>query len=284
MMKIALLAACLVVCMVAACRPPEYPEGPRDPDTDLSRKKDPINKRDLPVLHGIVESTLKELVAALPESRRRSLAHVRLEISDRAGDVNAFATCDGDQPVVGISDGLITIAARLATSKAIDEIMETDDTRELMRKVATPEGPPKKTRYDLDREKLGRQHMWFVEQIAFALAHELAHHYLGHLSCGRIEAGGPDVLGQLLPIFDQTKELEADAEGVMNLLGVRKDKHGYEWSENGAILVLQMIKSQRELGPRDIIFAFEQTHPLPEVRIPVVILTAEIWNAPSGRP
>ena len=276
-MKIALLAAWLV----AACHPPEYPEGPRDPDLDLSRTKDPINKRDLPILHGIVESTLRELVAALPEDRRRAIAQVRLEISERAGDVNAFATCDGDQPVVGVSDGLITIAARLATSKAIDEIMATDDTRELMRKVATPEGPPKKTRYDLDRDKLGRQHMWFVEQIAFALGHELAHHYLGHLSCGSIGVGGPDVLGQLLPIFDQPKELEADTEGVVNLLGVRKDRNGYEWSEEGAILVLQMIKAQRELGPRDIIFAFEQTHPLPEVRIPVVILAAEIWN---GRP
>ena len=157
--------------------------------------------------------------------------------------------------------------------------MATDDTRELMRKVATPEGPPKKTRYDLDRDKLGRQHMWFVEQIAFALGHELAHHYLDHLSCGF--QGGGDVLGQLLPIFDQTKELEADAEGVQNLLGVRKDKHGYEWSENGAILVLQMIRAQRDLGPREIIFAFEQTHPLPEVRIPVVIMTAEVLN---GRP
>lgn len=279
-MTIARFVGCVVA--LAACHPPAYPEGPRDPDPDQSRTKDPINKRDLPVLHGIVESTLKELVAALPGHQRSSLQHVRLEISDRAGDVNAFAMCEGDQPIVGISDGLITIAARLATSKAIDEIMATDETRELMRKVTTPEGPPKKTRYDLDRDKLGRQHQWFVEQIAFALGHELAHHYLGHLSCGSAQGG--DVIGQLLPIFDQAKELEADTEGVLNLLSVREDKHGYEWSENGAILVLQMIKAQRELSVREIIFAFEQTHPLPEVRIPVVIMAAEIWSAPSGRP
>ena len=275
----------VAACLATACHPQaEYPEGPRDPDLDLSRNKDPINKRDLPVLRTIVDSTLKELVAALPADQRHAFKDVRLEISDRAGEVNAFATCDGTQPVVGISDGLITIAARLASSKAIDEIMATDETRELMRKVTTPEaGPPKKTRYDLDRDKLGRQHMWFVEQIAFALGHELAHHYLGHLSCATLEAGGPDILGQLLPIFDQAKELEADAGAVRNVLAVRKDKHGYEWSENGAILVLQMIKAQRELTAREIIFAFEQTHPLPEVRIPVVITTAEVWLATGGR-
>ena len=274
--------ACLMV-LLSACQPPREPEGPRDPDPDSSRWKDPINKRDLPVLHRIVESTLKELVAALPADRRQSFQHVRLEISDRAGDVNAFAMCEGDQPIVGISDGLITIAARLASSKAIDEILATDDTRDIMRKITEPEGTPKKTRYDLDRDKLGRQHMWFVEQIAFALGHELAHHYLGHLSCASMEGGAPDVLGQLLPIFDQAKELEADAGAVRNVLAVRKDKHGYEWSENGAILVLQMIKAQRELTAREIIFAFEQTHPLPEVRIPVVITTAEVWHATGGR-
>ena len=281
MMTIARLV--LTACLAAACHPPEYPEGPRDPDLDTSRAKDPINKRDLPVLHTIVESTLKELVAALPADQRQAFKDVRLEISDRAGEVNAFAMCDGEQPVVGISDGLIMIAARLASSKAIDEIMATDETRELMRKVTTPEGPPKKTRYDLDRDKLGRQHMWFVEQIAFALGHELAHHHLGHLGCASRDMDGPDIIGQLLPIFDQAKELEADAGAVRNVLAVRKDKHGYEWSENGAILVLQMIKAQRELTAREIIFAFEQTHPLPEVRIPVVITTAEVWLATGGR-
>ena len=271
----------IAACVVAACHAPEYPEGPRDPDLDLSRTKDPINQRDLPVLHTIVDSTLRELVAALPEDRRRGFANVQLEISNRAGDVNAFAMCEGDRPVVGISDGLITIAARLASSKAIDDITATDDTRELMRKVTAPEGTPRKTRYDLDREKLGRQHMWFIEQIAFALGHELAHHYLGHLSCAST-GGSPDLLGQLLPVFDQAKELEADAGGVRNVLAVRTDKHGYAWSENGAILVLQMMKAQRDLTAREIIFAFEQTHPLPEVRIPVVTTTAEVWHATDG--
>ena len=228
------------------------------------------------MLRQIVESTLQELIAALPEGRRRELAHVQLEISDRAGDVNAFATCNGSEPLVGISEGLVTIAARLATSKALDEILATDDTRELMRKVEAPEPAPKRTPYDLDRDKLGRQHMWFVEQIAFALGHELAHHYLGHLACGAHAGAHP--LGQL-PVFDQARELEADAEAVRNLLAVRRDRHGYRWSEHGAILVLQMIKAQRELSAREVIFAFEQTHPLPEIRIPVVIATAEIWHA-----
>ncbi|MEJ7603167.1 MAG: M48 family metalloprotease [Kofleriaceae bacterium] len=273
--------ACLFVVMVA-CQPPREPEGPRPPDPDSSRWKDPINKRDLPVLRQIVESTLKELIAAMPEGRRLGLEYLQLEISDRAGAVNAFATCSGSEPLIGISEGLITIAARLATSKALDEILETDATRDLMREVSAPEPVANTTPYDLDRDKLGRQHMWFVEQIAFALGHELAHHSLSHLSCtSHGDALGS--VGQLLPVFAQATELEADAEAVRNLLAVRRDQHGYAWTENGAILVLQMFKAQRERSVHDIIFAFEQTHPPPEVRIPVVITTAEIWNATDGR-
>lgn len=268
-----------VATLLAACAFPQKPP-PRPPDLDQTRVADPINKRDLPTLHKVVEMTLRELVAALPEDRRRAVDGVKLEISDLAGDVNAFAVCGGNGPVVGISDGLIRIAARLASSKAIDEILETDTTREEMRTI-TEEEHPHANPYDLDRDKLSRQHALFVEQIGFALGHELAHHYLGHLRClggGEVDIG----LGELLPVFDQAKELDADREGVRNVLRVRRDRHGYRWREDGAILVLQMVKAQRELSLREIVLSFEATHPLPEIRLPVITTTAEIWLSTNG--
>ena len=271
--------------------------GPRDPGPtipvairDPAAATDPINMTDGTLLFRHSQRILGELIAALPEDRRARVANLTLTSDNRLGDVNAFATCDEDGgPMIGISDGMITIAAHLAMGTATDEIFETDKARDYLGWLgAHGLDPPPVAFYDAayhtDPRKVARQREVFEEQIAFVLGHELAHHYLGHLVCN--SSGGVEELGQVaadnVPAFNQIAELAADTAATKNLLAAGVARTGYTWTEHGALLVIAAFNRHTETTISDVVLAFERTHPLPYVRVPVITLAAEMWHSSGG--
>jgi hypothetical protein len=271
--------------------------GPRDPGPTLpvpirdpALATDPINMTDTPLLFRHSQRVLGELIAALPDDRRARVAAVTLATDNRLGDVNAFATCDEDgAPMIGISDGMITIAAHLAMGTATDELFETDKAREYLawlqaRGLDPPPVAFYAAAYHTDPRKVARQREVFEEQLAFVLGHELAHHYLGHLACN--SRSGVEELGQVaadsVPAFNQIAELAADTAATKNLLAAGVARTGYTWTEHGALLVIAAFNRHDATTASDVLFAFERTHPLPHVRVPVITLAAELWHSSGG--
>jgi hypothetical protein len=261
------------------------------PIRDPGAAGDPINMTSQPLLFRHSQRVLAELIAALPDDQRARVANLTLTSDNRLGDVNAFATCSEDgSPMIGISDGIITIAAHLAMGTATDELFETDKAREYLVWLSQHglDPPPVafySPAYHTDPRKVARQKEVFEEQIAFVLGHELAHHYLGHLACNSA-SGGLDELGQIaadnVPAFNQIAELAADTAATKNLLAAGVARTGYTWTEHGALLVLAAFNRNDAIGVSDVLLAFERTHPLPVVRVPVITLAAELWYSSGG--
>lgn len=140
-----------------------------------------------------------------------------------------------------------------------------------------------------DGRKVARQHQVFHEQLAFVLGHELAHHYLGHTGCangGASRGVHPSDLGRLLsramPVFNQPNEIAADVAGTNNLLTAGSRRGDYRWTEGGAVLTLQFFAGLDSLTPASIVFAFENSHPHPLLRQPIVQGTANTWRLTGG--
>lgn len=271
--------------------------GPRDPGPtipvairDPAFATDPINMTDQRLLFRHSQRILGELVAALPDDRRARLANLTLTSDNRLGHVNAFATCDDEgAPMIGIGDGMITIAAHLAMGTATDELFETDKAREyLVWLSARGLSPPPVAFYDAtyhtDPRKVARQRELFEEQIAFVLGHELAHHYLGHLACNT--SSGIEEIGQVaadnVPAFNQIAELAADTAATKNVLAAGVARTGYTWTEHGALLVIAAFNRHDATTASDVVLAFERTHPLPHLRVPVITIAAELWYSSGG--
>jgi hypothetical protein len=138
-----------------------------------------------------------------------------------------------------------------------------------------------------DVTRRARQHHLFDEQLAFVLGHELAHHHLGHLPCtGRPGPLGSAELARALsfevPLFNQPNESAADVAGVNNLLSAGRSQPGGAWTEGGALLTLRFFDAVSGLRGADLIFAFQRSHPLPAVRIPIVQQSANAWRLSGG--
>jgi hypothetical protein len=243
-----------------------------------------------------------ELIAALPSAARARVTGIPFVSDPTVGEVNAFAACD-DQglPLMAISDGLLDVEAHIAQYRAIDELFGTrkvDEYEQLLAQHQQPNQPVYRPgpgfttpSQDNDPRKLVRQHEIFDEQLAFVLGHELAHHHLGHTGCANgqgVSRGGltPGDLGRLLsrtvPLFNQPNELAADVAGVQNLLTAGTRRQGHRWTEGGAVLTLQFFAAVDQLTPTSIVFAFERTHPLPLIRLPIVQSTANTWRLTGG--
>ena len=262
-----------------ACTPPPGSSIPR-PVADPSAAKDPINRINVAQLEAHAQSILRELVAALPADKRARVGGYELQFDNALGDVNAYATCGEDQtPIVAVSDGLLVVAAHLAMSTATDEVFETEKRGEYLDWLSEHGAKPPPPgfyapAFHTDRQKIARQREIFDEQVAFILGHELAHHYLGHLGCTSLElATLPDV-----PIFEQAEELAADGAAVRNLLSAGARRGGYTWTQDGALLVLAAFHARMQITVRTIVFAFERTHPLPALRMPLITTTADLWK------
>lgn len=272
----------LVVVLVAACNPPAGPTIPR-PVADPRAAFDPINRLRVPQLQAHAQTVLDELVAALPEDKRVHVSGYELQFDNALGDVNAYATCgQGGTPIVAVSDGLLLIAAHLAMSTATDEVFETEKRSQYLDWISEHgiDAPPPgfySPAFHTDRAKIARQRQIFDEQLAFILGHELAHHYLGHLGCK--SDGDPAVEAtEGVGLFDQASELAADVAAVKNILAAGKRRAGYEWTEDGALLVLGAFQARTEITVKTIVFAFERTHPIPAVRMPLITTTADLWK------
>ncbi len=289
-MGTAVVRALLLISVgVAGCHPPSGVTIPA-PVGDASLARDPINVVHIPSLRINSERVLRELVAALPADQRTRIASIALVSDNALGDVNAYATCDAGGPFIAISDGMLMVAAHLANTTATDEFFATElGVRYLdWLEKHSIEAPPVTfyaTDYQTDRRKVLRQHELFDEAIAFVLAHELAHHYLGHLACNS-DGGVVEEVGQIasdsVPLFNQTTEVAADVAAVKNVLAAGVARTGYTWSEDGALLVIAAFNRRHPLTAADLLFGFERSHPIPHVRVPVITSTAELWHNTGG--
>lgn len=273
---------------LTACTPRDPAATLVAPTRDPALATDPINATEVAALHRHAEHVLAELIAALPDRHRARVADMTLIRDNALGDVNAYATCTPDGPIVAVSDGLLTIAAHLAMGTATDELYETDTARAYLGWLATRGLTPPPVHfyaaaYHTDRRKVLRQHEVFDEQLAFILGHELAHHYLGHLPCT-----GASVLDELgraateIPVFNQAAELAADTAAIKNLLAAGVQRDGYAWTEDGALLVIAAFNRHHATTAKDVFHAFERSHPFPHLRAPAITLAAEMWHSSGG--
>lgn len=254
---------------------------------------DPFNRADTDALRFRANVVMHELIAALPEDTRARL-DVTLVADAMGGAVNAYATCASQtEPIVAISDALLHIEAQLAIARASDDLFGTEKRRAYIRWIAErgkqPVTAPPEAFWDsqahLDPRKLSLQRAYFDEQIAYVIAHELAHHYLGHLAC----AGDGSILQEIgrvasneVPLFSQAAEIAADVKGIKNVLAAGKRRRDYAWTEEGALVFFEFLTKWRELTASDIVLAFERTHPWPIVRLPIITSTAELWHSSGG--
>lgn len=272
-------ALSLVVLGLAACGPPPGPEIPV-PVADPRAAVDPINRLHVAQLEAHTRTVLGDLVAVLPADKRALVEGYALVFDNELGDVNAYSTCGtGGEPILSVSDGMLLVAAHLAMSTATDEVFQTEKRSAYLDWISEHGAKPPPPgfyapAFHTDREKVARQREIFDEQIAFILGHELAHHYLGHLRCDALDLdAAPDV-----PLFEQAEELAADVAAVKNLLSAGAQRAGYEWTEAGALLVLSAFHARMNVSVRTVVFAFERTHPLPALRMPLITTTADLWK------
>lgn len=239
---------------VACAMPP-----PLTPQPIASR--DPLITGELDALHVAAEHTLSTLVAALTPAQQARLGGLTLAFD--GGDVNAYATCSGsDLPLVIVTDSLLELARQLAVARAYDETYGTDRVHDYATWRANH--PDDVAPLAADRRTLDEARVLFTEELAYVIGHELGHHYLGHLNCGGFNHANP------IRLFDQADELASDAAGIKNTLATGL------WSEAGAVLVLQFFRTEQTL--EQVALAFEQTHPLAEIRLPTVTATADLWR------
>ena len=270
-----------VVVAVCACTPlTQVPPPKPSPIHDRAVAKDALHTGSLEPLHAMAQKTLAALVDVLGDAKKHAVENVLLDFDFGGGitDVNAYATCAGDRPTVTVTDGLLEILRQLALAHATDEVFGTDRMETYMRWSLSHHGqvPPVDQLYGDDRRVSELAWSLFVDELAFVIGHELAHHYLGHLDCHSAQIG--QLALRVVPLFSQAAELAADAGSVENTLEVGRDK---EWTEDGAILVIQFFRSQQTI--EGVVLAFIRTHPLAEIRLPTITVTADIWRATGGR-
>lgn len=264
---------------------------------------DPINNVDIAWLRNEAGSIMGELMAALPAANQQKVKNIPFFADPTVGEVNAFAACDDQgQPLMAITDGLLEVQAHIAQFKATDETFGTNKLDQYLTLLANQQQPGKPVvrpqagfadpAQHVDGRKVQRQHQLFEEQVAFVLGHELGHHYLGHTGCANGSGTGsrgvsPADLARLasnvIPLANQPNELASDAAGTNNLLTAGARRQGYKWTETGALLTLDFFARLDQLTPVSILFSFERTHPIPQIRRPLVQATANSWRASGGQ-
>ncbi len=282
--------------------PAQKPASPADQPVMGPQPNDPITLVDLTWLRAQAGSVMGELIVGLPAASQQKVQSIPFFADPTPGEVNAFAACDDQgQPLMAITDGLLQIEAYIAQFKANDEIFGTNKLDQYLtllanqqqsgKPVVTPAAGFSDPTQAADGRKVQRQHQIFEEQVAFVLGHELGHHYLGHTGCANGTSTGsrgvsPADLARLasnvIPLANQPNELAADAAGTNNLLTAGSKRSGYKWTEGGALLTLDFFARLDQLTPVSIVFSFERTHPIPQIRRPLVQATANAWRSSGG--
>jgi hypothetical protein len=245
-------------------------------------------------------AVLAELIAALPEALAAKVRGIPLLIDDTdPKDVNAFAACTKSGPVVAITYPLALVSARTSEARAYDELFGTARYEQLSQGIADEvkqqkaiAGPPAgflALPQALDARKLARQRLLFDEQIAFILGHELAHHYRGHTGCANgasqqltVQDIGR-VLSDAVPVFNQPNEIDADVQGTFNFLDAGARRQSGKWTEEGSVMSLSFFSRLGSLGVETVLLGFLTTHPLPQIRLPIVQTAAAQWRSNGGK-
>lgn len=286
------LALAAVASALLACEPlppARTPLPAPPPAPSRAGAHDPINQRDVRWLHAEAERVMHELLAALPDDwRRDEVDGVELSHEEFFGIVNAFAGCEGLAPRVAVTDGLLELIARLAAARAMEERFDVDAVGAFERYFAEHHRAPPLGREDPamwnDAGKLALQRDLYDEMIGWVIGHELAHHYLGHVRCGR-DGGVVDdlrhVAHAIVPAFQQLDELAADAAGI-DLLLITARRTGRPWHERGARLLLGLFAHVEHFEPTDLALAFVLTHPPATVRLPALRATVAAWYVTDG--
>lgn len=259
---------------------------------------DPLNNGDAVFMRNRVHQVHQILVAALDPTYRAKVASIPLVFDNEVGSVNAFAGCTSEgKSLVAVTDGLLDVSGQMAQAKATDDVFGTTKLQEYIRYVAQNQRPnqpvlraPVGFFTDAqwsDARKVARQHQVFDEEVAFIVAHELAHHYLNHLPCtaqGGLGAGEiARVLSGAIPAFNQPNEIAADVSGTQNVLKAGLGQTAYRWTEGGGLVTLEFFSGLDQWSPIDILFGFERSHPPPGLRMPIVSQTASTWRATGGQ-
>ena len=247
------------------------------------------------------EYVINTLVDALQPEPKARVNGIPIYVIDDP-DTNAFAGCGNGGALMGITFPLIIFQAASSEAKAYDEQFGTNFYREYVDetaagikqgKPATGLAPGKLPKPGaVDPRKLARQRLLFDEQMAFVLGHELAHHYRGHTGCApgkdELQSAVEDmarILSNTADPFNQPLEAEADQFGIRNVMDAgAKRVQGAQWNEEGAMLTMDFFISLMGAGIEDVLLGFLSTHPHPQIRMPIVRQTAEIWRQTGGAP
>lgn len=244
----------------------------------------------------------RSLIGSLTGSERTQAGAIPIRVVDNPRQPNAAAGCTkaSNQPLMLVTSAMLVLAAGISEAKAFDEQSNTNhmstyvDTVIQQVRSKRPVGPVPATLLTgpvaLDAHKLARQQHLFDQQIAFIIAHELAHHYRGHTGCvrGRSNAQiqADDIsrtLSRTVPIFSQPREVEADMWGMVNVLEAGAQRPGATWNEEGALLNLDFFRRLRQRGGGNLAMLFLSTHPAPQLRVPIVQSISRQWR-PGWRP
>ena len=286
--------------------PPTQPSSPQPASPSTPAPAPPVGSFDATgsmtqqFIRQEAQRVLRVLVASLPARAQARVKGIPLVVLDQdPTEVNAFAGCHKSRGAyMGITGGLLVIQASSSEARAFDELTGTKKYDQYLNQVAgdvrghravrplQPGALPLPT--SLDPRKLSRQRLLFDEQLAFALGHELAHHYRGHTGCangtshGQISAQDVGrVAANVVPLFNQPLEVEADVNGIRSVLdaGLTQPSH---WNEEGAMMTLGFFDKLSGFGPDVLFLGFLRSHPPPAIRIPIVRGEANRWHQQHG--
>jgi Peptidase family M48 len=249
-----------------------------------------------------VGAVLTELQASLSAANQAKVRGIPFVLDPNPNVVNAFAGCDDSgAPFIAGTEGLLEAVDAMSQTKATDELFGTSTFQSYMQwaaprmvqqtpvSVALPQGMIP-TQYGADARRWSRAHEIFDETVAFTFGHEMGHHYLGHTGCanGQAQSGGPNPAAlahfatALIPGLNQPNEAAADTAGCINTLDAGRARRAtaYAWTENGGLMLLSFFSQMEVAAGISVLnpIGFLQTHPHPELRIPLVQTVAAAWR------
>lgn len=245
-----------------------------------------------------IRAVIAELVGSLTGNELARVKNIPLVFDPDDAEINAFAGCEKGAPFMATTEGFNLAVDAVANTKATDELFGTKTydaySASLPERLSKKGGVPSllpgtiPAQYENDPKRQSRAHEIFDDLTAFALGHELAHHYLGHTGCanGQAPTSGPNpavvghIITDIIPVLNQPIELAADTSGTRNVLAAgRARRPRFGWSEAGGYLLFDFFGRLEANAPMIAKVAFLRTHPESKIRIPFVQAAAKQWRS-----